>query len=346
MDLGVKIHGFPKNHQVYPGLPRRIHWKGVISVVREAVLSVRRDARDASFSPGGLGGLAIRGFLRWLPRTSRMTMARGHSCRSRFEEFSAAIANWCSFMKFNPASYDIFIDVLFCQVQQVQWISELQIGAPDFNGCYMSRSPLQRSSKFPWSSRVVISGASLSWSTQHVLLKHHVLEFTHVFDICRGDSSWTPMSQCEEWEKCFYALNHHLSNSAMRILINSMYWRVSVRVSAVLRQRARGSGERGRQTELVNLLMDKASWLHGWASSTAVAQGCQLQRIYSFSYQIFAFDYAFLAGEMNWISAYVTIILSVRVGIVHSRRRNIGFLRKSCEFRLRHPFGKKHHFIF
>ena len=72
-----------------------------------------------------------------------MTMARGHSCRSRFEEFSAAIANWCSFMKFNPASYDIFIDVLFCQVQQVQWISELQIGAPDFNGCYMSRSPLQ-----------------------------------------------------------------------------------------------------------------------------------------------------------------------------------------------------------
>ena len=73
----------------------------------------------------------------------RMTMARGHSCRSRFEEFPAAIANWCSCMKFNPASYDIFIDVLFCQVQQVQWISELQIGAPDFNGCYMSRSPLQ-----------------------------------------------------------------------------------------------------------------------------------------------------------------------------------------------------------
>ena len=58
MDLGVKIHGFPKNHQVYPGLPRRIHWKGVISVVREAVLSVPR-RRD------GLRGLAIRGFLRW-----------------------------------------------------------------------------------------------------------------------------------------------------------------------------------------------------------------------------------------------------------------------------------------
>ena len=70
-----------------------------------------------------------------LASEDRMTMARGHSCRSRFEEFSAAIANWCSSMKFNPASYDIFIDVLFCQVQQVQWISELQIGAPDFNGC-------------------------------------------------------------------------------------------------------------------------------------------------------------------------------------------------------------------
>ena len=113
VDLGFKIHGFPKIIRftlVYPC----VSTGRVISVVREAVLSVRRDARD------GLGGLA---------------MAKGHSCRSRFEEFSAAIANWCSSMKFNPASYDVFIDVLFCQVQQVEWISELQIGAPDFNGC-------------------------------------------------------------------------------------------------------------------------------------------------------------------------------------------------------------------
>jgi hypothetical protein len=224
-----------------------------------------------------------------------------------------------------------------------------------FNGYRSSRSELQISMDVI--CRVPLFKVSLKFKSRDfrcVLVMINAARFieTSCFGVHpylwhrRGDSSWTPMSQCEEWEKCFYALNHHLSNSAMRILINSMYWRVSVRVSAVLRQRARGSGERGRQTELVNLLMDKASWLHGWASSTAVAQGCQLQRIYSFSYQIFAFDYAFLAGEMNWISAYVTIILSVRVGIVHSRRRNIGFLRKSCEFRLRHPFGKKHHFIF
>ena len=114
----------PKNHQVYPGLPWRIHWKGVISVVRGAVLSVRRDARD------GLRGLAMRGCLRWLPTEWRWQGA-------------TADVVWCSSMKFNPASYDIFIDVLFCQVQQVQWISELQvqwiselqIEAPDFNGC-------------------------------------------------------------------------------------------------------------------------------------------------------------------------------------------------------------------
>ena len=60
MDLGFKIHGFPKNHQVYPGLPCFIHWKGVISVVREAVLSVRRDARD---------GLSVG--------EDRMTMGKG-----------------------------------------------------------------------------------------------------------------------------------------------------------------------------------------------------------------------------------------------------------------------------
>ena len=122
----------------------------------------------------------------------------------------------------------------------------MDIGAPDRSSRFQWMLDVAfPSSKFPWSSRVVISGASLSWSTQHVLLKHPVLEFIHIIDICRGDSSWTPMSQCEEWEKCFYALNHHLSNSAMRILINSMYWRVSVRVSAVLRQRARRYGERG-----------------------------------------------------------------------------------------------------
>ena len=60
-----------------------------------------------------------------------MTMARGHSrCCSRFEEFPAAIANWCSSMKINPASYDIFffIDVQFNRFNGYRSsISELQV---------------------------------------------------------------------------------------------------------------------------------------------------------------------------------------------------------------------------
>ena len=142
-----------------------------------------------------------------------------------------------------------------------------------FNGYRSSISELQVSMdvicrvplfKFPWSSRVVISGASLSWSTQHVLLKHHVLEFIHIFDICRGDSSWTPMSQCEEWEKCFYALNHHLSNSAMRILINSYQFYVLKGVSSGV------SSAQATHPWIWWTCWTDASWLR-WASSTAVA---------------------------------------------------------------------------
>ena len=65
------------------------------------------------------------------------------------------------------------------------------MGFPDFNGCYIAFP----SSEFPRSSRVVISHVSLSWSTQHVLLKQQVLEFICVFDIRRGDSFWIPVSQ-------------------------------------------------------------------------------------------------------------------------------------------------------
>ena len=133
--VAQKSSGLPWFTQVYP--LEGCHFSG------ERGRALHAPRRKTPHFLSGLGSLAIRGFLRWLPRTSGMTMARGHSRRSRFEEFPAAIANWCSCMKFNPASYDIFIDVLFCQVQQVQWISELHIGAPGFNGCYMSRSPLQ-----------------------------------------------------------------------------------------------------------------------------------------------------------------------------------------------------------
>ena len=69
----------------------------------------------------------------------RMTMARGHSCRSRFEEFPAAIANWCSCMKFNPASYDIFYR---CSIMSSS-TGSMDIGAPD------------RSSRFQWMLDVV-----------------------------------------------------------------------------------------------------------------------------------------------------------------------------------------------
>ena len=258
----------PKNHQVYPGLPWRIHWKGVISVVREAVLSVpRRPRRPPRPGDPRLSPLA-RTEWRWQGATAVVAVLKSFQQQS---QIGAVV--WSSIRH-------LMIFFYRCSIMSSS-TGSMDIGAPDRSSRFQwMLDVVFPSSKFPWSSRVVISGASLSWSTQHVLLKHPVLEFIHIFDICRGDSSWTPMSQCEEWETCFYALNHYFSNTAMRILINSMYWRVSVRVSAVLRQRARVDLVREeRQTELVNLLMDKASWLHGWASSTAVAQRCQLQWI-------------------------------------------------------------------
>ena len=223
----------------------------------------------------------------------------------------------------------------------------MDIGAPDRSSrfqwmLYMSRSPLQsflevqeswfqvrpchdQRSTFYW-NMFWSSPMSLTYA-EGTLLGHPWANVKNERNVSTHWIITCQIQQCEYWsilciEGCQFGCQQCSGNAPVDLVREE------------------------RQTELVNLLMDKASWLHGWASSTAVAQGCQLQRIYSFSYQIFAFDYAFLAGEMNWISAYVTIILSVRVGIVHSRRRNIRFLRKSCEFRLRHPFGKKHHFIF
>ena len=153
-----------------------------------------------------------------------------------------------------------------------------------FNGYRSSRSELQISMDVR--CRVPLFKVSLKFKSrdfrcvlvmikQHVLLKHPVLEFIHIFDICRGDSSWTPMSQCEEWEKCFYALNHHLSNSAMRILINSYQFYVLKGVS---------SGVRSAQATHPWI------WWTCWTPLGCggpqalqwppVAQGCQLQRIY------------------------------------------------------------------
>jgi hypothetical protein len=99
--VAQKLSGLPWFTRAYP--LEGCHFSG------ERGRALRAPRRKTPHFLSGLGGLAIRGFLRWLPRTSRMTMARGHSrCCSRFEEFPAAIANWCSSMKINPASYDIF----------------------------------------------------------------------------------------------------------------------------------------------------------------------------------------------------------------------------------------------
>ena len=92
--LPKKSSALPWFTQVYP--QEGCHFSGERGRALRAPRRPRRPRRpgDARLSP-----LA----------SDRMTMARGHSCRSRFEEFSAAIANWCSSMKFNPASYDIFL---------------------------------------------------------------------------------------------------------------------------------------------------------------------------------------------------------------------------------------------
>ena len=128
------------------------------------------------------------------------------------------------------------------------------MGFPDFNGCYIAFP----SSEFPRSSRVVISHVSLSWSTQHVLLKQSVLEFICVFDIRRGDSFWIPVSQWGMRER-FPHIEHHLSNLAMRMLINSSILKgVS---SGVCPRQNTLEAEQG-DMEIVDWLMDRAFWLH------------------------------------------------------------------------------------
>ena len=64
------------------------------------------------------------------------------------------------------------------------------------------------------------------------------------FDICRGDSSWIPVSQCGMRDTCQSRQCTCWSNQDSSSMYRR-YSRVSVRVSAVFRQRARGSGERG-----------------------------------------------------------------------------------------------------
>ena len=255
MDLGVKIHGCPKIIRftlVYPG----------VSTGRVSFQWWERPCSPCAETPETASAA-----WRWQGATAC------HSCRSRFEEFPAAIANWCSFMKFNPASYDIFIDVLFCQVQQVQWISELQIGAPDFNGCYMSRSPLQSFLEVQESwfqvrpchdQRSTFYWNILFWSSSISLTS------------AEGDSSWTPMSQCEEWEMflCIESSLVKFSNANIDqfICIEGCEFGCP-QCSGNAPDGTRGYGELAGQTPLGCGGPQALQW-------PPVAQGCQLQRIY------------------------------------------------------------------
>ena len=119
--LPQKSSGLPWFTQVYPLEGSFQWWEWPCSPCAETPETPETASaawRSAAFSVG----------------EDRMTMARGHSCRSRFEEFSAAIANWCSSMKFNPASYDIFYR---CSILSSS-TGSMDIWTPD------------RSSKFQW----------------------------------------------------------------------------------------------------------------------------------------------------------------------------------------------------
>ena len=240
MDIGVKIHGCPKIIRftlVYPG----------VSTGRVSFQWWERPCSPCAETPETASAA-----WRWQGATAVVAVLKSFQRQSQ-----TGAVPWSSIRH-------LMIFVYRCSILSSS-TGSMDIGAPDRSSRFQWMLDVAfPSSIFPWSSRVVISGASLSWSTQHVLWKHPVLEFIHIFDICRGDSSWTPMSQCEEWEKCFYALNHHLSNSA------SEYWSIlCIEGCQFGCQQCSGNApvdlvREERQTELVNLLMDKASWLHGW----------------------------------------------------------------------------------
>ena len=241
MDLGVKIHGCPKIIRftlVYPGVSTGRGsfrwWERPCSPCAETPETASAAWRCAAVSVG----------------EDRMTMARGHSrCRLvQLYEVQSGILWYfyrCSILSSSTGSMDIGAPD---RSSRFQWM--LYVAFP--------------SSKFPWSSRVVISGASLSWSTQHVLLKHPVLEFIHIFDICRGDSSWTPMSQCEEWEK-WWEMFLRIESSLVKFSNANIDQFISILCIEGCQfgcQQCSGNApvdmvREERQTELVNLLMDR-----------------------------------------------------------------------------------------
>ena len=95
-----------------------------------------------------------------------------------------------------------------------QWV----LGFPDLNICFMWRSLLQG---FLEVQELEFWTCLCHHQRSTFLLKQVISEFILVFDICRGDSSWIPFSQCEEWETGCHTLNRHLSKSAMHMLIKS-----------------------------------------------------------------------------------------------------------------------------
>ena len=83
------------------------------------------------------------------------------------------------------------------------------------------------------------------------------------FGICRGDSSWIPMSQGTHWAVRMLITWSEISYIG-RDQIECQLWFPGQTPLDYARDR--------NHTEIVNLMMGKASWLRGWGRRTAASQ--------------------------------------------------------------------------
>mgnify|MGYP007094269597 CR=1 FL=1 len=194
MNLGVKIHGCPKIIRftlVYPG----------VSTGRVSFQWWERPCSPCAETPETASAA-----WRWQGATAVVAVLKSFQRQSQI-----GAVPWSSIRHLMI----FFIDVLFCQVQQVQWISELQIGAPDFNGCYMSRSPLQsflevqeswfqvrpchdQRSTFYWNILFWSSSISLT-SAEGTLLGHPWANVKNERNVSTHWIITCQIQQCEYW---------------------------------------------------------------------------------------------------------------------------------------------------
>ena len=132
-----------------------------------------------------------------------------------------------------------------------QWV----LGIPDLNICFMWRSLLQG---FLEVQELEFWTCLCHHQRSTFLLKQVISEFILVFDICRGDSSWIPVSQCEEWETLVKVGNAHVDQiKIVQLCIED------IQGCQFGCQQSSGNApvdlaREECQTEIVNLLMD--SW--------------------------------------------------------------------------------------